>query len=206
MVNNYYGQDTRFKKGNIPYNISTKKLIENPYKDLRDPSTGFKHNPIQWLRDITTTNEYVFRGFKPGYIYHYNYVPKYKDILSYYDGKPLIIYLSPHADGKTFYGYNIHFIPMRIREKIFNEFLYKNKQKTIIDDASIWVGLSSIQRLYPIIIRRYLYSHIRDKIYPIPMRLYDIENIKYFPTEKFYKLTSDEIFKLAVLQYRKSKG
>jgi hypothetical protein len=204
MNKNYYGQETQFKKGNIPHNIGTEKLILNPYKDLKDVH-GFRHNAIQWLRDVTTTKEYVFKGFKPGYIYHYKYIPKHKDTLSYYDGQPLIIFLKPHLDGKTFYGYNIHFIPMKLREEVFKQFRYKNYDKTIIDDASIWVGLSILQKFYPIIIRRYLYTHIREKIYPIPMRLYDIENVKYFPTEKFYKKTSDEIFRIAVKQWRKGK-
>lgn len=204
MNDNYYGEQTRFKPGNIPHNISTGNLIKNPYADLKDEH-GFKHNPIQWLRDVTTRQEYVFRGFRPGYIYHYKYIPKYKDTLSFYDGLPLIIYLKPHEDGKTFYGYNIHFIPMKLREKIFEQFRFRNNG-TIIDDASIWVGMSLIQRFYPIIIRRYLYTHIREKIYPIPMRLYDIENVKYFPTENFYKLTSDQIFRLAVMEYRKNRG
>lgn len=205
MADNYYGIETRFKKGNIPHNISINKLIENPYKDIRDPlMPKYRFDPIQWLRDITSTKEYLFKGFRPGYIYNFKYIPKYKDTLSFYDGNPLGIFLKPHEDGKTFYMYNLHFIPMRLREEVFKQFKYRNKEKTIIDDASIWVGLSILQRFYPIIIRRYLYTHIREKIYPIPMKVYDVENVKYFPTEKFYKMTSDEIFRLAVLQYRKN--
>jgi hypothetical protein len=188
-----------FFEGTIIKNI---KSPYGEYKDIRDKD-NFRHNAVQWLRDISTHAEYKFTGFKPGYIYFYNYVPKYRDILSYYDGKPLIIFLKPHADGKTYYGYNIHFIPMKIREQLFKQFRYRSDG--VILDSSIWEGLSIIQRLYPVIIRRYLYSHIREKIYNIPMRIYDMENVKLFPSEKFYKKTSDEIFAIAMQEYRKRK-
>ena len=189
--------DTPDFKGTVSYNPKS-PYREYDIKDMR----GFRFDWMRWLRDITTREEYLFKGFKPGHIYHYQYQPKYASVLDYYDRKPLIIFLKPHEDGNTFYGYNIHFIPMKIREQVFKRFQYRNKGQEI-NDASIWVGLSIIQRLYPVIIRRYLYSNIQKPIYSIPMRVYDMEHVKFFPTEKFMKKDSDEIFAIAMQQYRK---
>jgi hypothetical protein len=191
------------QKEKITNRTSIGSLIQNPYKDLRDPSTGWRHNAVQWLRDVTTTQEYVFRGFRPGYIYHYEYLPKGKDTLSFYDKKPLIIFLKPADAGLTYYGYNLHFVPMKLREEVFNQFQYNHNGMVI--DESTWRGMRIIQRFYPFILRKYLYNRIRGKIYPIPMRLYDMENVKYFPSEHFYKMSSDQIFRLAVLHWRKNK-
>lgn len=189
-------------KGTVKYNPRDKYYR---VQEIRDAKTGYKLDPIQWLRDITTREEYRFTGFKRGYIYHYKYQPKYKDTLLFYDRMPLCIFLKPHADGKTFYCYNLHFIPMNYREKIFKEFRYKAGKDGEIVDESIWVGLETIRRFYPIILRRYLYTHIQGKVYPIPMRAYDMQNVKLFPSEYFFKMNSDQIFRLAMLNYYRKR-
>jgi len=218
-MNNKF-EEQKFKTGNIPWNkdlASVKninvtgfkgKMLYNPadpfgkIKEIRDKE-GFKHNPLQWLRDVTTKEEYRFNGFKNGQIYYYQYQPKYKDILSFYDRKPLIIFLK-NIDGTHFFGFNIHFIPMKLRERIFKEFEQTNGDKKISSEK-VWTQLPTIQRLYPFILRMYLRNRVQETIYSIPQRLLDYKNVALFPTEKFFKKSSDEIFRLAVMNYRKRK-
>jgi len=159
-------------------------------------------NPLEFIKKKLKIGEWKFRGFKPGYIYSYKYDPKYRDTLAYYDGFPLIIFLKFVKGG--FYGLNIHFTPMKIREKMFKQFKYKQGKKEEIRSESVWTSLNTVRRYFPVIIRRYLTGHIRGRIIAIPPTKYTVEELKNFPTEKFFKLSSNEIFKIAMLQ-RKSK-
>jgi len=191
--------DSKYFKGSVNY------VQNDPFgkiKEIKDKH-NFRHDPIQWLRDIQTRDEYRFSGFKPGKIYHFQYQPKYKDILSFYDRKPLIIFLK-FKDPEHFYGYNLHFCSMKLREKIFSEFEQHNKNRNITSETA-WTSLPTIQKFYPFILRMYIINRIQEKIYNIPQTVYDMENVKLFPSEYFFKKSSNEIFKLSMQHYLNSR-
>ncbi len=147
--------------------------------------------------------EYKFKGFVPGELYSFRYNPKYEKELLFYDGHPLIIYLS-HKDSTHIYGLNIHFLPMKLREKLFREFEYRSNDGKIIP-STLLKGLNLLKRLFPVIIRMYIVSRISGKILRIPPTKYNMEEVKDFPTEKFYKLSPEQIFSITMRQYRKTK-
>lgn len=131
-------------------------------------------------------------SFELGHIYSYRYNPKYKDILSFYDTAPLIFFIGIN-EHRNILGLNIHFLPMKQREKLFADIKYRDDNKAF--DFSVLRGLKIIRQYFPIIIRSYISERI-SKLFTIPMNRIDLENIEYLPTEKFYGKTSDEIFKL----------
>ena len=54
------------------------------------------------------------RNAEPGNMLLFNYDPKTKKKLPYYDTFPLIFVVGPAADG--FFGLNMHYLPLKQRE------------------------------------------------------------------------------------------
>ena len=93
--------------------------------------------------------KYKFKGWELYHIYSYDYDPKYKDTLAFYDQHPLIIYL-----GKNKYsnhqGLNLHFLQKKWRVKLFKEFRFRSDGKA--GQESILKGLNTVKALGPILL------------------------------------------------------
>jgi hypothetical protein len=115
--------------------MATKPLLEK----LRDAynnagnSPGLTANSLRWFMDyirknVTQAKFQVLKAgskqvhrIRPGFIYTYNYDPKLKATLPYYDTAPLVLVTSVTPNG--WYGINFHYLPARMRMLIFTELL-----------------------------------------------------------------------------------
>lgn len=89
-----------------------------------------------------------------------------------------------------------------MREELFAEFDDRQGDAATVK-LQTWEKLGVLSRYYPFMVRKYLFKNILGKVYVIPPGIISAENVRRFETEKFYKLTSDQIFALAEAHARR---
>ena len=155
-------------------------------EDIRDARKWFKEeikrlmaNP--WEVDHKQMSKYTRRQSpislpKPediGRMFFYGYDPKTKDTLPYYDVFPLILMVRGLDDG--WHGLNLHYLPPKPREVLITR-LMENMSDTKLDNFTrlkINYGLLktvSKYRYFKPCFKRYLVSHVKTSVRPIPFR------------------------------------
>lgn len=133
-----------------------------------------------------------------GHLYFFQYDPKWKVELPYYDTLPLVIPIDYKSDG--FLGLNMHYLPPIARAALLDELLkrvksypntsYGQKQYTQIS-YSILQGLKNTA--YKATIKRYLYSHFRSKLGQVDFS--EWENAVFLPVENFKKANKRDVWR-----------
>lgn len=105
------------------------------------------------------------RGMKLGHPVMFVYQAKTASTLPYWDALPFSIIIAKYGDG--FLGLNLHYLEwtrrLQLAKKIVR--LTKNKNRlTYMDIKKAWSSLKLPEALLMLVIRRYLYSHIRSDI------------------------------------------
>lgn len=98
----------------------------------------------------------------------YNYSPKGKADLPYYDAFPIVFPFRLTEDG--FYGYNLHYLPPPLRAVLMDQGIYASK------GASKWFSPC---------IKRYITKNIRSKIATIPKEEWELA--LFLPMQRFQK-------------------
>jgi hypothetical protein len=125
----------------------------------------------------------------------YSYDPKHKKTLPYYDRLPLIFITSLAKGG--FYGINLHYLPPKQRAQLFDiivGIIDKNKNNPKRVNMLTWKMLKRASKypLYKPCIKRYLFGHVRSKMYTVPREEWDMTLM--LPIEKFEKLSKRKVF------------
>lgn len=154
--------------------------------DIRDARKWFKGeiqrlmaNP--WEVDHKRMSKYT-RGQKGmslpkptdiGKMFFYGYDPKTKDTLPYYDIFPLIIMVKGLKDG--WHGLNLHYLPPKQRQILILR-LMENMSDTRLDNNTrlkinyqLLKGVSKYRYFKPCF-KRYLISHTKSTVRPVPFR------------------------------------
>jgi hypothetical protein len=136
-----------------------------------------------------------------GKMYAYQYDPKGKNELPYFDKFPLILVLG--VDKGYFLGCNFHYIAPVVRAKILGRLLKISSSKTLDERTKIKLtyamikSISSFKLLQPTI-KKYLKSHVRSKLIQIDAD--EMEICVFLPTESFMKGRSNK-FKPVTSKY-----
>jgi hypothetical protein len=82
--------------------------------------------------------------FIPGRIYTFQYDPLYKDSLSYYDKRPIImvheVYLHPTTKNELIVGINLNFLPETVRVTVLEYYYDKFKEDIAKSEDAFWSG------------------------------------------------------------------
>jgi hypothetical protein len=136
----------------------------------------------------------------------YYYDPKTKEKLPYYDMFPMIIPIELYKDG--FLGMNLHYLPPSYRAVLLDQ-LYTNiirnrhldEKKRIQISYTVVTGMSTNQFYVPCI-KRYLYKHLRSRVYmPLPE---DWNIALFLPVERFVKRNKRYVWNESVRKVRRS--
>jgi hypothetical protein len=114
---------------------------------------------------------------RPGFLYLFNYNPKMKDELPYYDRFPLVFPF--HAEEDGFLGMNLHYIPHLYRAKLMDN-LYGLLNNNKYDETT-----------KKPCVKKYLNSHVQSKFLLIPANEWDIA--LFLPLERFAKKTMTQV-------------
>lgn len=121
-----------------------------------------------------------------GKMYMFNYDPKLKDKLPYYDTYPLVFPIEYYGD--SFLGINLHYLPPMMRTKLMdalqstlNNNKY-NKTTKLVISYNILSGASRYKYFKPCV-KKYLFSHVRSPFLYIAPDEWNIVSV--LPTDRF---------------------
>jgi len=149
-------------------------------------------NPNSFIKSNTELNRSII---KPGSMYLFNYDPKMKEELPYYDRFPLVFPFKADAGG--FLGMNLHYLPPIYRARLMDA-LYPlvNNQKfdetTRIKASYSLLNSSSKYKYFVPCIKRYLYSHLKSKFLLIPANEWDVA--MFLPLQRFTKKNNTYVY------------
>lgn len=139
--------------------------------------------------------QYKAQMVMPGSMYLYNYDPKHKDTLPYYDRFPLVFPF--HVEADRFWAINLHYIDLRSRAQLMDA-LYglANNNKY---DATTKLNLSyqilkqaSKFKYFKPCVKCYLTAHVKSHFMYIEPEVWDIAI--FMPLERFEKATKTQVF------------
>jgi hypothetical protein len=131
-----------------------------------------------------------------GSMYNFQYDPKTKKQLPYYDRFPLCIPIQPARDG--FHGLNLHYVAPNIRAQFLDTLMdITNNDKY---DRTTKMRLkyqvmksAKKMRFFKPCFKHYLSKHIKSKLLLIEPA--DWEIAIFLPTESFRKVSKDSVWK-----------
>lgn len=131
-----------------------------------------------------------------GKMYFFNYDPKLKDILPYYDTYPLVFPIAHYGD--SFLGINLHYLPPKLRMVLMNALLktlnnnkYDKTTKLVISYQIL--NNASKYRYFKPCIKKYLFSHVKSPFLYIAPDEWDI--VAMLPTDRFVGATRSTVHK-----------
>jgi len=145
---------------------------------------------IDWFRktirkDRRPTFDRVSEGLKnsrvqPGGLFIYEYIPKNKERIPFYDRNPCTLILEMTKDG--WYGLNLHYLPPVIRARLLAEFYRKSTTGLNIAKR---IGSSAEGKRA---LKRYIGSQVRGRMKRVPKE--DWEIAIQLPFENFAKASA----------------
>jgi|TARA_Y100000114_G_scaffold92034_1_gene85469 hypothetical protein len=160
-----------------------------------------------WFRDkargTTVTPEAVVRGEKTRYknrvamgrMYLFNYDPKTKAELPYYDRYPLIFPVQGAPGG--FYGINMHYLPYKLRAQLMDALYDLSSNKRYDENTKLRLSYEVLKgaskyKLFKPTFKRYLSGHVRSRFIEISSSEWDIA--LFLPLERFAKASKSSVW------------
>ena len=131
-----------------------------------------------------------------GKMYLFNYDPKHKATLPYYDRYPLIFPVQP-ADG-GFYGINMHYLPHVLRARLMDALYSLSRDKRYDEKTRLKLSYSILNgaakyKAFKPTFKRYLTNHVRSRFIEITSSEWDIALM--MPLQKFAKASASEVWR-----------
>lgn len=155
-----------------------------------------QHNAIQWFRQFLKVGKLNKRNYKVakhsddhrGKILLFNYSPKNKNSLPYYDTLPLVLITGKVPGGFT--GINLHYLPPGLRMKFVLSLLKLSINKNNIN-------VNQLKRLsknvfFRVAVKQYINSHVQGNMVSVPVQ--DWQNVAYLSLEQFKKQSNRHIW------------
>jgi len=131
-----------------------------------------------------------------GRMYMFQYDPKHKETLPYYDIFPLIFVMERYKDG--FLGMNMHYLPPLFRARLMDR-LYTIERSDNMRESkklrSSYALLNSAAKFkyFKPTVKRYLTTNLRSRLLWIPEEQWDIA--LFLPTERFRKQKKNSVWR-----------
>ena len=128
----------------ISYKNNKKDVRFNQYASTKflDKYIKLGNEPNPFLLDENKLINGDISKIVPGKIYTYMYDPKYKDVLSFYDTRPIIfaekIELNKNTNNVILSGINFNFIPPIYKVAMLSKFYELFKVEIEKDESNLW--------------------------------------------------------------------
>mgnify|MGYP000122495626 CR=1 FL=1 len=198
--------------------------MKNPKEQIdKLSSMDIYRQSIKWYNDvyidkkIAVTEEHKSRELITGKIYTYDYDPKYKDKLSFYDNRPIMFcigHIETKAGNRNAFGINLSFIPPKYRAailqkiwKVFNNKIIEKNEEYLADgkkyQKEMPIYYSVCQYIlresgFEFALRSYIYDQMESE--PMIINYSDWYRILSFPSQ-FIKLLS---IRAIYIRYKKN--
>ena len=161
---------------------------------FRDKAREVRSVRVETL--VSRNPQYSKNFVRPGFMYLFQYDPKHKEDLPYYDRFPLIF---PFEDqGDSFLAMNLHYLPHVYRARLL-DYLYdllnneKYNETSKIRASYKLLNAASRYKYFKPCVKRYLHSHVRSRFLQIPANEWDIA--MFLPLERFAKKSKNYVYK-----------
>lgn len=130
-----------------------------------------------------------------GKMYLFNYDPKHKKTLPYFDRYPLIFPVEKAGDG--FYGINLHYLPYVLRAKLMDALYQLSSDDKYDEKTRLKIGYNILKgasryKAFSPTYKRYLTNHVRSRFIEISSSEWDIA--LFLPLERFEKASKREVW------------
>lgn len=124
----------------------------------------------------------------PGHLYLFNYDPKTKADLPYYDSFPLVFPFKKMPDG--FMGLNMHYLPLPYRARLMDALYDLSSNKRFDETTRLRLSYQALTgaskfRYFEPCVKRYLTSHLKSRLLLIDSSEWD--TALFLPLERFQK-------------------
>ena len=170
-------------------------------KQAQQVSSG-RANPTRMIRNEP---ERLVRRPMIGSMYLFNYDPKYKKTLPYYDRYPLIFpvggeekFAGYASQGGAFYGLNVHYLPPPLRARLMDALYTTTNNKAYDQTTRMRVSYQILQsaskyRFFKPCFKKYLVSHVKSQFLKIEPNEWDVA--LFLPTERFVGASLNRVYK-----------
>ena len=157
---------------------------------FKDRVSNIKVSRAGLIADGPTRSQQVY-----GSMYNFQYDPKLKQVLPYYDRFPLCIPIQKAKKG--FYGLNLHYLHPRVRAQFLDALMdtvtnEKYDRTTRMRLSYSIVKQSSRLRWFKPCFKHYLTEHIQSKLLLIQPA--DWEIAIFLPTDSFRKVAAESVW------------
>lgn len=130
-----------------------------------------------------------------GFMYMFQYDPKMKKELPYYDRFPLIFPFRVTKEG--FCGINLHYLPYDYRAKLMDNLYTITNNKNYDNTTKLKLSYSLLEstakfKYFRPCIKQYLNSHVKSRLLFIPANQWDIA--LFLPVARFVKAKESAVF------------
>lgn len=186
--------------------MAKKTNIETIEQRLTRTGKQAPREAIRWL--MSHAGSKLRRGhvpeeaFKPrhrdnvfiGGMFIYQYDPKHKDTLPWYDTVPVVIPIELYKDG--WLGLNLHYLRPQLRAKLLDK-LMEFRRRALTRKAYMQVSYKLLKAviksdLFQPCIHRYLASHVRTRLIRIEDQYW--EKVAMLPLQQFKKATATQVW------------
>jgi hypothetical protein len=138
-----------------------------------------------------------------GRMYLFQYDPKTKDKLPYYDRYPLVFPIASGrtsgfaASGGSFLGINLHYLPLPLRAKLMDALYDTATTKELDETTRLRISYNILQqasryRFFKPCIKRYLISNVKTKFFYIEPT--EWEMALFLPLDRFVGANKSRIY------------
>lgn len=129
-----------------------------------------------------------------GGMFIYQYDPKWKEKLPWYDAMPVVIPIEIYSDG--WLGLNLHYLPPMLRAKLLDK-LIEFRRRAHTRKAYMNVSYKLLKAvtkldLFQPCIHRYLATHVQTRLIKIDDQYW--EKVALLPLQQFRKATAQQVW------------
>ncbi len=161
----------------------------------RSSATNAQATPSGLMKADESKSKFSSSGASPGGLYLFQYNPKHKKTLPYYDTFPLVFPVGPAPGG--FYGLNMHYLSYRHRAVLMDA-LYDLATNTRYDQSTrLRISYETLKgaakyKYFKATLHHYLSGHVKSRFLEVSAAEWDIA--LFLPIARFQKATQDKVW------------
>jgi hypothetical protein len=144
---------------------------------------------------ISTSKGKAVRSVEVGNMYLFNYDPKHKKTLPFYDRFPLIFMIGGAPGG--FMGINMHYLPLTLRAKLMDALYDLSTDSRYDENTRLRVSYNLLKRAakynaFKPCVKHYLGNHVKSSFIKIDAAEWDIA--LFLPLQRFVKANKETVY------------
>ena len=165
---------------------------QNARNWFRNEAEKASVTPTGFMREMRTE---MITGPRVGNMYLFNYDPKGKKDLPYYDTFPLIFMVGPAEGG--FYGLNMHYLPLQLRAQLMDQLYTLSTDKRYDERTRLKLSYNVLKaaskfKNFKPTFKHYLSRQVKSRFVKMDANEWDMA--LFLPLQRFRKATTSKVW------------